>query len=744
MKYKDPHRKREAEKYGRPIPSREFILEVLENAESPMVFKKVADKLDLNEDVDRDALKFRLRAMERDGQILYNRRRQYIPVSKADLIAGRVIGHADGFGFLVPDEGGEDLFLSGKQMKQLLHGDRALASVTGIDRRGRREGAVVEVLERNTEEIAGRLFLDASVGFVVADNKRISQDIVIPLENINDAKDGQIVVVAIVEQPSRRSRAIGKVMEVLGDHMGPGMEIDIALRSHDLPYVWPDDVNKQCEGLTEEVSEDDIEGRMDLRELPLVTIDGEDSRDFDDAVFCEQDGDNWRLMVAIADVSHYVKVGTALDQEAWNRGTSVYFPEKVIPMLPEVLSNGLCSLNPHVDRLCMVCDITLSNEGEILDYEFFEGVMHSAARLTYTQVAAMVVDHDEAAREACSVIEHIDNLYALFHILHKRRNQRGAINFDTNETRIIYGKDRKIEQIIPTVRNDAHKLIEECMITANVCAAKYMDKNKMPNLHRVHPVPETSRLEDLRTFLGGMALSLSGGEKPHAKDYGKVLEQVEGRPDARLIHTVLLRSMSQASYSPDAHGHFGLALDHYAHFTSPIRRYPDLLIHRGIHHLVHGGTAENFDYDHADMVLLGEQCSSTERRAEDASRDVEAWLKAEYMMDKVGETFDGIITAVTGFGLFVELNDIYVEGLVHVTALDSDYYHFDPVKHHLMGEHSNKRYRLGDAITIQVVRVDLDERKIDFAIPGSEKAAKSASSKKKRRTRKKTNKTKKA
>ncbi len=741
MKYKDPHRKRESEKYGRPIPSREFILEVLEQAKSPLVFKKVCDTLDLTEKVDCDALKFRLRAMERDGQILYNRKRQYIPVSKADLIAGRVIGHADGFGFLVPDEGGEDLFLSGQQMRQLLHGDRALASVTGVDRKGRREGVVVEVLERNTQQIAGRFFMEAGVGFVVADNKRISQDVVIPAEHINDAKDGQIVVAGLIEQPTRRSRPVGKILEVLGDHMGPGMEIDIALRSHDLPYIWPEEVEKEVQHLNEEVAEADKTGRVDLRELPLVTIDGEDSRDFDDAVYCEPDGDNWRLMVAIADVSHYVKVGTALDKEAWNRGTSVYFPEKVIPMLPEVLSNGLCSLNPKVDRLCMVCDITISASGEILEYEFFEAVMHSAARLTYTQVASMVVDRDETARAACPVIEHIDHLYELYHILHQQRNERGAINFDTNETQIIYGEDRKIEKIVPTVRNDAHKMIEECMIAANVCAARLMHKYKIPNLHRVHPLPDATRLEDLRTFLASMGLTLAGGDKPHGKDYAAVIDQVRGRPDAHLIHTVLLRSMSQASYSPDAQGHFGLALDYYAHFTSPIRRYPDLLIHRGIHHVIQGGTADNFDYDYSDMVTLGEQCSATERRAEDASRDVESWLKAEYMMDKVGETFDGIITSVTGFGLFVELHDIYVEGLVHVTNLDSDYYHFDPLKHHLLGERSGKRYRLGDPIRVQVARVDLDERKIDFMLPDGERPAADTSgrkgNKKKRPSRKK-------
>jgi len=721
LKYKDPHRKREAEKYGRPIPSRELILELLEGAAKPMVFKKLCGELDLTEDVDCDALKYRLRAMERDGQLLYNRRRQYIPVSKADLIPGSVIGHPDGFGFLVPDdEKGNDLFLSSKQMRQLLHGDRALASVTGVDKKGRREGAIVEVLERNTEEIVGRFFHESGVGFVIPDNKRISQDLVIPVDNINNAEHGQIVVAAIVEQPTRRGRAIGKIMEILGDHMGPGMEIDIALRSHDLPYIWPEAVEKECAQLNEIVAEKDKKGRLDLRDIPLVTIDGADSRDFDDAVFCEPVGDNWRLLVAIADVSHYVKTNTALDQEAWNRGTSVYFPAKVIPMLPEILSNGLCSLNPETDRLCMVCEITINSVGEIVDYQFHEGLMYSHARLTYDEVAAVVQDKDETARANCKVLEHLDNLYQLYKILSKQRADRGAINFESNETRIIYGGNRKIDKIVPVSRNDAHKLIEECMITANVCAARFMDKHKLPNLHRDHPLPDPSKIEELRSFLGMMSLSLSGGDKPHAKDYTAVLKQVEGKPEARLINTVLLRSMSQASYSPNAEGHFGLGLEHYAHFTSPIRRYPDLLIHRGIRHIINGGTAENFEYKLDAMVALGEHCSTTERRAEDASRDVDSWLKSEFMQDKVGQIFDGIITAVTNFGLFVELNDIYVEGLVHVTALDSDYYHYDPIGHVMTGERTGRQFRLGNAMQIQVARVDLDERKIDFVLPGAE------------------------
>lgn len=719
MKYQDPHRKREAEKYGRPIPSREFILEKLENADSPMGFMPLCNALDLSEDTDRDALKYRLRAMERDGQILYNRRRQYIPVSKADLVAGRVIAHPDGFGFLVPDEGGEDLYLSNIQMRQLLHGDRALASVIGVDRKGRREGAVVEVLEHNTEQVVGRYHEERGVGFVIADNVRISQNIIIPKEQTHDAKEGQIVVTAIIEQPTRRSQPIGKIIEILGDHMGPGMEIDIALRSHDLPHIWPDDVNKQCKKFREEVLKKDKKGRVDIRKLPLVTIDGSDTRDFDDAVYCEKDGKNWRLLVAIADVAHYVEIGSPLDQEAWNRGTSIYFPEKVIPMLPEVLSNGLCSLNPHVDRLCMVADIRIDPEGEVISYDFFEGIMNSAARLTYTEMAQIVVDKDKEIRATQrGRLKYLDNLYALYKVLRRKRTKRGAIDFETKETRIIYGENRKIDRIVLTERNDAHKLIEECMITANVCAAKFVEKHKIPNLHRAHPTPEAGRVEDLRSFLGTMSLSLPGSEEPRPEDYAVVLKKIKTRPDAQLIQTVLLRSMSQATYSPDSSGHFGLSLEHYAHFTSPIRRYPDLLIHRGIRHIIRGGKADTFDYNHMDMVALGEHSSMTERRAEDASRDVVAWLKCEFMQDKVGETFEGIITSVLGFGLFVELKDTFIEGLVHITALNNDYYHFDAITHQLTGERTNQRYRLGDTITVMTARVDLDERKIDFTLPG--------------------------
>jgi ribonuclease R len=722
LKFKDPHHQREAEKYENPIPSREVILQVLGENGQPLDFTSLADALHLHEEIDLDALKKRLRAMERDGQLLFNRRRQYVPIARTDLIAGRVIGHADGFGFLKPDDGSPDLFLHAKQMRTLMHGDRALVSVRGLDPKGRREGALVEVLERGTTQVVGRYFMEGGIGFVTPDNSRISQDILIPPDATHGATHGQIVVAHIVEQPSKRAQSTGKIIEVLGDHMAPGMEINVAIRSHDLPFEWPEDVIEAADHFTFEVPEADKENRIDLRDVALVTIDGEDAKDFDDAVYCEREGKNWRLLVAIADVSHYVRPGSAIDKEAVQRGTSVYFPGKVIPMLPEILSNGLCSLNPHVDRLCMVGNILINPKGKVLKYEFMEGIMHSAARLTYAKVAKMVVDRDMEARREYSreLVEHLDDLYELYYVLAEARDKRGAIDFETAETRIIFDAERKIEAIVPTERNDAHKLIEECMILANVCAARFLFDNKIPALHRIHDGPKVEKLEELRQFLAGLGLSLGGGDEPDPADYAELMDRLHDRPDQHMIQTVLLRSMSQAVYSPEATGHFGLAHPYYAHFTSPIRRYPDLLVHRAIRHILQGGTAADFTYSFKDMQALGTHCSMTERRADDATRDVTAWLKCEYMQEHVGESFSGIISGVTGFGLFVELSKIYVEGLIHVTALTGDYYHFDPMRHQLSGENSGRKYRLGDTINVTVARVDLDERKIDFVLAKDE------------------------
>ncbi len=731
---KDPYAKREASKYSSPIPSREFIMSRLEEAGRLMTREEIADSFGLSGEEDLEALRRRLRAMERDGQLLRNRKGGYGLVDRMDMVRGRIIAHPDGFGFLVPEEGGDDLFLSPRQMRGVMHRDRVVARVTGIDRRGRREGAIVEVLERCTHRVVGRIYFENGISHVVPDHKRLTHDIIVPPDQVGGARHGQFVTVELIEQPSKRSGPVGRVVEVIGDHMAPGMEIDVAIRAHELPLEWPDAVEDEIQGLADKVPPAAKRGRVDLREMPLVTIDGADSRDFDDAVYCSKTPKGWRLLVAIADVSHYVKKGTALDIEAEVRGNSVYFPERVIPMLPEVLSNGLCSLNPDVDRLCMVCEMYIDAEGKVIRSRFMEGLMRSHARLTYSEVAAMLVDLDPEVRAQYKpLIKPLEQLYDLYKAFRKQREKRGAIDFDTTETRIVFGKDRKIEKIVPVVRNDAHKIIEECMIAANVCTARFLNRHKLPTLYRVHDGPKPEKLADLREFLSELGLSLGGGDKPSASEFSMLLKKIQNRPDSHLIQTVMLRSLSQARYSPENIGHFGLSQNEYLHFTSPIRRYPDLLVHRAIRHHLRTearykkqgkktgkvNSAESFDYSVDDMAAIGEHCSTTERRADDATRDAVDWLKCEYMLDKVGMEYDGIVTSVTSFGIFVELKDIFVEGLVHITALHNDYYHFDPAGHRLRGERTGKSYRLGDEVRVRVVRVDLDERKMDFELPGA-------------------------
>jgi ribonuclease R len=709
---------REQQKYEHPVPSREAILGVLTERNEPLPFRELADALEVHGERDEDAFSRRLRAMERDGQILKNRRGLYGLARKMDMVAGRVSGHPDGFGFLIPDEEGEDLFLSPAEMRQVMHGDRVMARVTGVDQRGRREGAVVEVLERAHLTVVGRYVTPNGMGFVVPENKRITQDIVISRGDENGAKENQIVVAEITSPPTRHRAPAGRVVEILGDHMAPGMEIEVAIRAHDIPHVWPQEVRDEVDGLAPQVPAHASEGRVDLRGIPLVTIDGEDARDFDDAVFAEHDGRQWRLIVAIADVSYYVKPGTALDREGYQRGNSVYFPQNVVPMLPEILSNGLCSINPKVDRLCMACEMQIDASGNISRYRFLEAVMRSHARLTYTQVAAMLAGKDAALRqEHAEVVPHLEALYGLYKILHSARMKRGAVDFELPETRIVFDENRKIREIVPVLRNDAHRLIEECMLAANVCAAEILKKHKVPAPYRIHEGPTVEKLSNLREFLTEIGLSLGGGDKPQAQHYSKLIKQVEKRPDSRLIQTVLLRSLSQAVYSPDNIGHFALGYPNYTHFTSPIRRYPDLLVHRAIKDILAKRPATitpELARQH------GEHCSLTERRADEATREVTRWLKAEFMMDKIGEEYDGYISGVTNFGIFVELIEFYVDGLVHITALGNDYYHFDAAHHRLMGERTRQIYRLGDKVRVRVVRVDLDETKIDFELVGVE------------------------
>lgn len=712
----DPEFDREAERYGQAAPSRRFILEYLRDRGRPVTLDTFCREWRISDEPVREGVYRRFEAMVRQGQVVRNRRDGYLPVDKADLIRGRVIAHPDGFGFLVADEGGEDLFLHAKQMRRLMHGDRILAHVRGVDRRGRKEAAVVEVLERANHEVVGRFIREGDVALVAPDNKRLTHDIVIPEQGQGEARAGQIVVCVIEVQPGKHGPPQGRITEVLGEHMDPGMEIDVAVRAHGLPFEWPDAVSSEMSDWTTAVPESAKDGREDLRALPLVTIDGPDARDFDDAVFVRRTPKGWKLWVAIADVSHYVQPGTALDEAAYVRGNSVYFPGRVIPMLPEVLSNGLCSLNPEVDRLAMVCEMQINGEGVVIRSRFMRAVIRSHARLLYDDVAALL-DGDRTLRERYrDLTPHLENLYALYKVFRARRELRGAIDLETTETRIVYGPDAKIERIEPVERNDAHKIIEECMLAANVTTATWLAKRRLPMVYRNHRGPSPEKLTDLQAFLREFGLSLGGGDEPQPGHYADLLNAVGTRPDRHLIQTVLLRSMSQAVYAPENEGHFGLAYEAYTHFTSPIRRYSDLMVHRAIKYLLDGGDSKAFPSGTRDLGEAGEHCSMTERRADEATRDAVRWLKCEFMLDKVGGEYEGAISAVTAFGLFIDLDGIFVEGLAHITTLENDYYHYDPGGHRLRGERTGAVYRLGDRVRVRVTRVDLDQRKIDFEV----------------------------
>jgi ribonuclease R len=710
------------------IPSREAILDHLRELGVPANADEITRALRVKGAAERDAFAGRLAAMQRDGQLMINRKGQLCVVAKLELVTGTVQGHPDGYGFLVPDDASADVFLSAKEMHKALHGDRASVRITGVDRRGRPEGAIVDVLARANREIVGRIYTDHGIWYLVAENKRISQDILVPPDMRANAQPGQVVVAALMEQPSAHREAMARVTAVLGNYTDPGMEIEIALRKHDLPHVFSAAAKRQAARFPTTVQAADRKARVDLTGLPLVTIDGETAKDFDDAVYCERKSAGFRLLVAIADVSHYVRDGDAIDRDARERGTSVYFPRRVIPMLPEELSNELCSLKPDVDRLCMACDMDISAAGEIEAYRFYPAVMHSRARLTYTQVWDWLSQPKSAkSAQAKALRPHLEQVYALYQVLAAARARRGAIDFETVELELRFDAHGKIEAIVPSPRNEAHKLIEESMLAANVCAAAFLAQHGHPALYRVHQGPTPEKLAALKEFLAASALSLAGGDHPGPADYAALLKRIRGRPDFDLLQTVLLRSLQQAVYSPDNAGHFGLGYDAYAHFTSPIRRYPDLLVHRAIKAcLAHSRYAPGG----ASWSQLGISTSLTERRADDASRDVENWLKCYYMQDKIGETFDGTVTGVTHFGLFVTLDGLNVDGLLHVTELGNDYFHFDAVHHAMRGERSGIVYRLADRIRVKVVRVDLDQTRIDFARADDAVATPAASRKK--------------
>ena len=696
---------------GLEIPSRDALLAALDKIGAPCNLKMLAKHLAIDAKPEVHAIQRRLRAMVRDGQLIETRDRRYGIARQMELLPGRVLGHPDGFAFVRPDSGAHDIYLAPREARRVLHGDRVLVRVAGQDDRDRPFGTVVEILARANHEIVGRYFEEGGVGFVTPDNRHLNQNVLIPAEKASGARPGQIVVARIEQQPDARYQPLGHVSEVLGDHLAPGMEIDIAVRSHGIPTAWPDGLARELKAVPAAVSAEDCSGREDLRDLPFVTIDGSDARDFDDAIYCRKGRNGFVLYVAIADVAHYVRPESLLDRAARERGTSVYFPAQVIPMLPEALSNGICSLNPEVERLAMVCELRYDFTGKQLRTRFYNAVIKSRARLIYEDVAGwLTTPSSDWAKD--SIEQHIATAYELYALLRVEREARGALDIDTVEPKFIFDGARKIERIESRHRNDAHRLIEEFMIAANVAAAEYLLRHDCGALFRVHAQPDAEKIETLRQFLSGIGVALGGGATPHAVDFARVLQQAAPRPDRHLVETVLLRSMKLAVYSAENIGHFGLALDAYVHFTSPIRRYPDLQIHRALK-----AQLRKVQLDTATLAELGEHCSMAERRADDATRDAVAWLKCEYMLEKVGESFRGIISATTAFGLFVQLDESFVEGLIHVTALPDDYYQFDSVRHRLVGRSSGKEYRLGQAIEIVVARVSLDERRIDFTLP---------------------------
>lgn len=707
---------RQGKPYKHPVPGPNELIDFLTEAGKPQKADAILKAFGLKGQRMRSQLVDRLHSMVRSGRILENRRGEYCLTAKLDLITGTVSGHRDGFGFVIRDDGeSDDIYLSAREMRPLFDGDRVAVRIIGSDRRGRPEGDLVDVLERGTRQVAGQFIRERGIGLVIPDNSKIAHRILIPKDKWNGARPGQVVVAEIVDYPTHVEQATGRISEIIGAPDDKGIATEVAIHSHAIPYKWPRAVLNEIEMYGETVPSKAKEGRYDLRDFDLVTIDGADARDFDDAVLCEKEGNGWRLYVAIADVSHYVQVGSGLDKEATRRGTSVYFPDRVVPMLPEVLSNGLCSLNPKVDRLCMVCEMHVNAEGKVTGSEFYEAVMRSKARLTYSQVWDFL-----SGRPRKSVPQALQapirELHTLYRALAKARARRGAIELDLPQTKFKLNEGGEIDRIEVVPRNDAHRLIEECMIAANVQAAKFLKRHRIPGLYRVHAKPDPERFNELRLYLVSLGLKVAHPEHVEPRDFTKIIRQTADRPDATAIMMTMLRSLTHAEYSPANIGHFGLALEAYAHFTSPIRRYPDLLVHRAIRHIVRGGKPGRYHYKGREMERLGTLTSAHERRAEEATRDVEAWLKCQYMEGHLGDEFDGVITGVTNFGVFVQITDLLVDGLVHVTSLKNDYYHYEAGSQSLVGERTGRTYRLGDALRVQVNRVDMDSRRIDFRL----------------------------
>lgn len=697
--------------------STDIVLKYLSQRNEPANTKAIAETLGRIGKEGRQETFEILELLRDDGKVTQLSKHRWAMKHAIQEHRGRVIGHVDGHGYVLTEGTKEKVFLRAQDMSDVLHNDIVEVRITGRDRRQKLFGKIFNIVERGNLVVVGRYFNESNMHFVVPDDQRIGQDIVVLPEHTKGAEVGQVVSVTLTKHPTKNFQPVGEITEVLGDYLAPGMEIQIAIRKHQLPHQWPAEVERQAKGFASEVTDADIKGRKDIRDLPLVTIDGEDARDFDDAVYCEPlENGRSRLIVAIADVSSYVKEQSPLDQEAWQRGTSVYFPNNVIPMLPEALSNGLCSLNPHVNRLCFVCDMQVDKQGEIESYDFYQAVMYSHARLTYTQVAALIEGDKENSGISDDLQGPINDLYALSQKLGARRRLSGTIEFEIPEPVIIFDDERKIEKIISRERNHAHRLIEECMLAANICASLRLNDSNLAGIYRVHDSPDEERIADARVFLRQFKLLLGGGDQPEPKHFSEVINKVDDPLTGKIVQTALLRSMKQARYDVENSGHFALNFDSYTHFTSPIRRYSDLLVHRQIRRLIDSPEAKDNDEKFIEVERTAEQTSVTERRAESATRESIQWLKCEFMSHKIGEKLPGVISSVTDFGLFVELQEFYVDGLVHITSLGQDYYRFDSERRELVGERSGKTYKIGQALEVQVSRVDMDQGRIDFAL----------------------------
>lgn len=710
------HQKQKADKpYQHNIPDRTAVGQALKDIGRPIDYDGLAAHFSIKDKKDKRALSEVLSRMLRSGQVLLNRGEEYCLSEKLNLITGKVSAHKDGFGFLMPDDGEEDLFLSPRQMQLLMHGDRVAGRVINRSSRGA-EGKVIEVLERASDEVAGRYVRERGIGMVIPDNPKLTHRLLIPDAERGKAKPGEIVVARILDYPSQDSQATAAITQVLGAPDKTGMPTDLAIHAHDIPHIWPKAVDAEAAKFGKTVPTKAKQDRKDLRDVPLITIDGADARDFDDAVYAKRKKTGWQLIVAIADVAHYVQPESAIDTEAIKRATSVYFPDRVVPMLPEVLSNGLCSLNPKVDRLCMVCEMTVSDTGEILRSRFYDAVMRSAARLTYGDVGRYLDGQRSDKALTGAVAESVDELHALYKQFARRRAKRGAIELDLPQLRIQMNDEGEVTGMVSSPRNDAHRLIEECMIAANVEAARFIAKKRVQALFRVHAKPNEDRFNEFRLYMLGLGFKVPHAAHPKPQDLRNLMASAQDRPDSYAINMALLRSFAHAEYTPENEGHFGLALDAYAHFTSPIRRYPDLLVHRAIRHMTSGGKARAYGYSPERMQQLGKLTSERERRAEEATREVEALLKCQYMQKHLGQKFEGVISGVTHFGLFVQITALQIDGLIHVSNLGSDYFTHEPEKQRLVGTRSGQSYALGDAVEIIVDRVDLESRQIDFVL----------------------------